>query len=154
MIEFGFYDSEDQDWHVIPAAALEQEICLVYMEQDPCKEGLHPTGLPEKQDTVLCGPVCSWRRRQAPVAGGINTTGVPTCEQSAGLTRALQLSLDLELNALCVKIHKCSPSAASSASHSCSALAVQFIPPVWLRSSPCQSGCWAFCVVIICFVWL
>lgn len=52
MIEFGFYDSEDQDWHVIPVVALEQEICLVYMLQDPCKEGLHPTSLSKKQDTA------------------------------------------------------------------------------------------------------
>lgn len=82
MIEFGFYDSEDQDWHVIPVVALEQEICLVYMQQDPCKEGLHPTGLLRSR-TLLRGPVCSQRRRQVLVAGGMNTTRIPSCEQSA-----------------------------------------------------------------------
>lgn len=83
MIEFVFYDSEDQDWHVIPVVALEQEICLVYMLQDPRKEGLHRTGLSDKQDTVLHGPVCSQRRRQVPLAGGMNTARIPICEQSA-----------------------------------------------------------------------
>lgn len=43
------------------------------------------------------------------------------------LTRALQLSLDLELNAVFVEMQ---PSAASSAPHLRSALAVQFIPPI------------------------
>lgn len=84
MIEFGFHDSEDQDWHIFPAVALEQEICLVYMQQDAAKKGsLHAAGLPEKQDAVLRGPACSQRRRQAPIAGGTNPTRISTCEQSA-----------------------------------------------------------------------
>lgn len=55
--------------------------------------GIHATGslqwriapyrAAERQDTVLRGPVCSQRRRQALAAGGMNTTRIPSCERSA-----------------------------------------------------------------------
>lgn len=142
MIEFGFHDSEDQDWHIFSAVALEQEIAWytcsrILQRRDPCiQQGC-------LRSRMLCFvALCAPRGGGKPLLLVARTPRESLHVRSQpGLTGTLQLSLDLELNAVCVEIQKCSPSAASSAPHSCSALAVQLIPPILLRSFTCEPGC-------------
>lgn len=160
MIKFGFYDSEDQDWHVIPVVALEQEICLVYMQQDPVKKDCTQQGCMRSRTlhlVVLCSPKGGERAL-------LLVVGTPQeslyMSSQPGLTRALQISQDLELNAACVEIQKCSPSTASSAPsrlfcfsstiHS-SHLTEKLSMSTWLLSF--MHCYYMFCVIILYHCW-